>query len=567
MKMERRQFRVLYREFLFRIVDLEILSSRSDVTKLLGQFAAMLAALSFMLAIHARRYAEMELPAEDVLISAWPIQHFLIATTMLMTGLFALLSWDSAFPDRRDVLVLAPLPVRARTFFRAKIAALGSALGLTVVAANVFTGISYPLVLGALKGGVLGIAQSFAAYWLTAFGAGAFVLGTVLALQGAALHVLPRRIFLRASGFLQLLAFCLLLSVYILQPHMATPRYLIDPQNRLTAVWLPSYWFLGLLQELSGSPHPALEAFGRLAWAGLAIACLSATATFLLSYFRTLRKIVDEPDIAPRRRAAWLPSFRDSVMTAVFQFSARTLMRGRQHRLILAFYLGIGLAFALASARSVIQGRSPHSWNDIDGPLLVSSIVVLCLCVLGIRVVFTMPIALAANWIFRVTATRGATGYLEAGRRALLLLSVAPVWAVSAILLRAVWLPAHAVGHLLVLALLGLMFVELSFHGFRKIPFTCSYLPGKANIHVVSGAYALVMLAITDLFVQFERIALRGLPRFAVFIAVLGTVALLIRRRTNASLRAPGAELRFDELPERDIHAIELHRDGVLVER
>ena len=49
--------------------------------------------------------------------SLWNTQHFLIATTMLVMGLFAVLSWDSTFLDRRDVLVLAPLPVRPRMIF------------------------------------------------------------------------------------------------------------------------------------------------------------------------------------------------------------------------------------------------------------------------------------------------------------------------------------------------------------------------------------------------------------------------------------------------------------------
>ena len=44
-------------------------------------------------------------------------QHFLIATTMLVVGLFAVLSWETTFPDQRDVLVLAALPVRARTIW------------------------------------------------------------------------------------------------------------------------------------------------------------------------------------------------------------------------------------------------------------------------------------------------------------------------------------------------------------------------------------------------------------------------------------------------------------------
>jgi CubicO group peptidase (beta-lactamase class C family) len=75
-------------------------------------------------------------------------EHFLISTVMLVVGLFAVLSWDSTFPDRRDVLVLAPLPVRPRTFFIAKVAAVSSALGMTILALNGLPGLCWPLVLG-----------------------------------------------------------------------------------------------------------------------------------------------------------------------------------------------------------------------------------------------------------------------------------------------------------------------------------------------------------------------------------------------------------------------------------
>ena len=50
---ERRQFRILYRDFLRRIVDLDVLSSHGDVEKLLVQFAALLAAFNFTYVIVA----------------------------------------------------------------------------------------------------------------------------------------------------------------------------------------------------------------------------------------------------------------------------------------------------------------------------------------------------------------------------------------------------------------------------------------------------------------------------------------------------------------------------------
>ncbi len=112
------QFRVLYREFLFRMVDRELLSvhAQGDTSKLLGQFAAVLILLSIPFTIMALGVENAHAPREAVLISAWGVEHSLIATTMLVVGLFAVLSWDSTFPDSRDVLVLAPLPVRAIRF-------------------------------------------------------------------------------------------------------------------------------------------------------------------------------------------------------------------------------------------------------------------------------------------------------------------------------------------------------------------------------------------------------------------------------------------------------------------
>ncbi len=44
---QKRQFLALYRNFLFRVVDLELLSASGDVRNLLGQFAALLAGIQF----------------------------------------------------------------------------------------------------------------------------------------------------------------------------------------------------------------------------------------------------------------------------------------------------------------------------------------------------------------------------------------------------------------------------------------------------------------------------------------------------------------------------------------
>src|SRR6185369_14291937 len=120
-------------------------SARGDSSKLLGQFAALLIFLSSWLGLATLGLGDSQIPRATLMISAWGVEHFLIATTMLVVGLFAVLSWDSTFPDRRDVLVLAPLPVRPRTMFLAKVAAVATALGLTIVLLHGASGLIWPV--------------------------------------------------------------------------------------------------------------------------------------------------------------------------------------------------------------------------------------------------------------------------------------------------------------------------------------------------------------------------------------------------------------------------------------
>ena len=122
---------------------------------------------------------------------------------------------------------------------------------------------------------------------------------------------------------------------------------------------------------------------------------------------------MEEPDITPgSRRLGWLPPFGNRVQTAIGQFSVRTLVRSRQHRMILAFYLGIGFALTIfllkAPAEAATRGRGASDpWHEANTPLLAASIVMMALAIVGTRVVFAMPLDLRANWIFRVTGVRG----------------------------------------------------------------------------------------------------------------------------------------------------------------
>ena len=536
-------------------MDVELLSASAhgDASGLLGQFGSLLVFGGVLLAWGALAVGA-DVRDHPVPASVWPVERFLISLTMLVVGVFTLLSWDSTFLDRRDVLVLGPLPVRVRTLFAAKIAAAASSLGLTVAAWNWLAGFAYPIALAPPGSGFAGTIRFVVTFWVTLPAAGAFLYCAVLGVQAVTAQ-LPRRWYLRVSSVLQIAAFILLLGVVCLQPSLDTATALGAPENQRALAWLPSYWFMGLFSEMSGAfpveGHAVMAPLARRAVASLAIAIFVAGGAFLLSYLRTLRKIVEEPDIVPGSHGGiWLPRFGNSPQTALGQFVIRTLLRSQRHRAILTFYLGGGFAIVaiyLEGARDMMH----LTWIDlvqrVNFPMLAASILMLCASWLGIRTVFSLPLDLRANWLFRVTPAAGGRDRLSAVRRALLAASTLPVLAASAALLLWFWPWTTVAQHLLVLGLLGSLLADVSLRGFRKIPFTCSYLPGKSKVHMVFwfGIFP-VVLAIHK-FAQLEQRAMASPLRYWAMAGTLAAAAFAARLVTNTGANRSEPEIQFEE--------------------
>ncbi|GGG76970.1 hypothetical protein [Edaphobacter dinghuensis] len=544
---EKRQFRILYKAFLLRVVDLELLSADADTTRLLGQFAALFAGISYLftfwLIFAGGRFSP------DFL---WVMEHFLIATTMLVVGLFSVLCWESIFPDRGDVLVLAPLPVRVSTLFRAKLSALIAALSLSVLSLNCISGLVWPKMFSATNGGgYLGMLHSLVAYWATMLLAATFVFGCVLGIQGITSQLLPRAQFLRLSALLQVFLFFLFTTVYIIEPSLEAPKALVAPENQRLLAWLPSYWFLGLFQQLNGSMLPAFAPLARRAWVGIAVATVVGAISVLLAYFRVMGKIIETPDIAPGGRRVNLPlRFGTLLQTAVVLFSVRTLLRSRQHRMLLSFYLGATFAIVLAylgTSLRVLKLLHGTAGDAVNATFLVASIWIMCFAIMGVRLVISMPLTLRANWIFRITEIRGATAYLSAIRRAFFVLAAIPAWLLMAILFLLRWPTWRIVGHLFLLALVGMIVVELSLYGFHKLPFTCSYLPGQSKVHVVFWGCLLVWVPLVA--ARFEmRILSRPLDFIGIAILLI-LIAACARWRTTASAASVEGLIFEEEYP------------------
>jgi hypothetical protein len=162
----------------------------------------------------------------------------------------------------------------------------------------------------------------------------------------------------------------------------------------------------------------------------------------------------------------------------------------------------------------------------------------------GLRLAGVYPASIEANWIFRLTEARGSADY-AAGVRSAALRTVLPLLGLLAIPYAALWGPVAAAAHLVLALAIALVTIEWLFLGFPKIPFTCTYQPGKANLRVTWPKHLAIFALYCGLL---PRLAARVEARPAAYGLSLGL--LLVAWRWLARLRARRARagrLVFDD--------------------
>jgi hypothetical protein len=181
--------------------------------------------------------------------------------------------------------------------------------------------------------------------------------------------------------------------------------------------------------------------------------------------------------------------------------------------------------------------------------LIIPTMIMMSFAVVGLRGVFSLPISLNANWILRVTQLRPTTAYIAATRRSLQLFGMMPILVISAALSYHFRPLTHAYQHLAFLAIFGCILVEMSLVHFDKVPFTCSFIPGKTNFQVVFWGGAFVFMILALLFARYELQTFERLRSYAVLMAF--SVAIAVGLWIFNRLHARTAVLYYDEvLPE-----------------
>jgi len=537
----RAQFGELFRLFRQRFVESEALapSFDRDYNTNLWQVLSVLAIPGF--------YAAIVLGGAIVHpeASQWTLRSvriFVATYSFAVAGFAALFEWDMLFPERRDFLVLTLFPIRMRDLFASKIAALGVLLGVLTLSVNAGAVAVLTLALAVdPHARNLRFAGTAGLFVVSSGAAATFGFLLVAVVQGVLINVTPVRLFRRISPWVQLIGMSLMVLSFILFP-LFINVVLVETFYPRFLWWFPPYWFMGMQELSSGSA--LLYSLGRFGWKMLGAAVLTFALSWALGFARHYRRTLEAEDSTTRsshrreRTFAWL--LRTPEERAVFHFSRAILARSPKHRLFVACYGSAGVALGLILGLSLDERGLTFSANGLRAfPFLMTFFVVS-----GFRAVFQFPSELASNWLFQI-AERGWSGAArKAARKFVDLGGLLPVLLVFLPLEIFNWGVATALAHFVLQAVSGALLTEIVFWTFDKVPFTCSYFPGKVNLALLIVIYfegfTHYAFQMADLEVWAERNPLPGLGAVVAAIAVL---ALFWRRESQTrAVRFDGSE-------------------------
>jgi hypothetical protein len=561
-RLEQIRFNRLARHFVHRFVETELLAAGAEVHKIFVTAIALLAAMGAMFSGMLLLRNAFRLSTASADVQSWVAlgdQTLLVSLIMAATGLFTVIGWDALLPDRRDAQILGALPLGRNVVLGAKLYAALVYFALLMVAAQGVPALVAPVVM-------------FPESWLRAFfaqtvtltAAAAFVFFGAMAVQGLLLLLLPYGRFQQVSAWLQMATLLVSLSLVFLTPNPG-----VAVSNRLHwAQWLPPYWFVDLWRHLGGQPLLLPADSTLLAVASTALLVAGAASTFVFSYRVALRKAVEGQPIAPSgppwaaRVAKWLLDntlLRNPRERAVFWFTTRTVARHRGHRLMLSVYIGLGLTWVLSETARLLQTGLTQKALQPDPITTTIPLELAIASLIGLRVLFTLPVELRANWLFRLTSEQRSPAVERGILKFFLLAGVAPMALLPLPALLSFWEWRQALAHTWLYLLQTAIVVEWMRFRFHKIPFTCSWLPGKSNLQVKLGMYVILFVSLTSISGAIETSFLTqhnwtGLAKFSVFLLVM--LAWRIWRRHDHASGA-GAFV-FEEQPQLPFESLQL---------
>jgi hypothetical protein len=554
---------VLTRHFFTSLFDFGFLSdegAESLKRALLGCLAGAIAIGLLLTRVFMAKYAALSQAPPDIYERAVVADHaFLIAVPMWIVAAAVGLVGHSLFPDQTDFRVLMAEPLSRLTIFAAKLASLLLFVSLFIAGTHIAL---LPLVALTLIGGAGSIVAKAVAFALSSVIGSLCAALIVVAVHGTLMLLAPRARLLALSGTMRsILIGLLVLSLPLVGRLPASAEAFASGAWWLR--WAPPAWFTGLERVLIGDASRASLAAQAGAMTVLVFAI--AVASYVLLYRRFDRVVLQPAGSQPTRGRApvgRVPVVPAPVRHAVARFAWLTIRRSVLHQgLVVGLLAAVG-GFVLHGLLSVdgwneplrTTGRSPLLLALLGAPMTT-----IFLAIPAIRLALSVPMDARSNWIFRMTEdSAGRTEVAAANVRVVIVLGVVLPLALLGPLQ---WwmLGPSSLGILAIEALTGWLLVEWALADWRRIPFTCSYIPGKGFVPLMflKGFHAYVFFGLLTTLIL--RLSLDR-PRVTLALATILTAAaaaLSVQRHRNA----PHAALRFDDELPTDINPLRLGND------
>lgn len=474
---ERSQFHLLVVHSLERFFNNDLVSTESDAKARLLQVMYAIALPGMVVALFL--FPLYHQPVPRPFWSQVSDHYFYVMYSFVALGVVSIFAWDLFFPDLLDLSVLAPLPIRGRSLFQARILAACLFMGLFLFGTNALGSIFYPLLTDPPD-----LARYMFAQLLAVLGSGAFAAAFFLGLQGALVAVLGERLFRTIAPFLQGVSTMMLLTVLLLFP--VSSRFLEVSTGTSAASYFPPFWFLGLYESLlaGSSSQPVFRGLAKTGCVAMAVVAALVVVSYPLAYRRRMRHLVEGSGklgtrtiaVAPVCRLLHATLLRNTVQRGIYHFISYSLLRTQRHRVYLAMYGGLGLALLAACAvlLKLVQGHLGFVLTP-DGVRAAVPIAAFW-TIAGLRTAFLSPANKSGSWIFRVVLGRPGPVQLETA--ALWILPCALVLTLGLVALTGLVGPPELRGWKIImlqaLAAIGLclLLTDVLFLNVTSLPFT-----------------------------------------------------------------------------------------------
>jgi hypothetical protein len=439
-----------------------------------------------------------------------------VSYSMITTGLLTVFIWDALVFDKRDAMVLGPLPLSGRTIVGAKLAALATLLVGSASVVNVTSGLPFAFVTGGPEGHIL---RHLAGHLTGTIGGAVFVFCTLVIVRGLLVMVVSAHIAATVGSLLQFV-FLSAVLVFMMVP---TATGQVTP---------PISWFAALFEEIRGATSQTIPPLARQAIIVLPLSIAGAIAIIAGSYWKQMRAALAPSArvVATARVRRTLAAFitgRDRVALATSDFVLTTLARSRVQQAPIAIAAALGVAI-ISVALVTREGALPELRAPRAAVLWIP-IVIGYWTVIGLRASFVLPSELKACWVLRVHSQLPCVSYWSGVRAAMFAFAIGPALLVNVLVVLPLVGWRIAAAHALVVTLAVAITAQFASLLVEGVPFTRAYPPGHAKLKTRWQFYLLGMWAIAYLIVE--------------GIAVLGVLEVVGRRRARQWTMAPESDV------------------------